>query len=79
MLKLSRQEASFILSHGYGRGFRFVFILNACWAAVATLASILLIKQNDLSRQSNHRTPEEMTQMTDDNVTTTTKVTANMA
>ena len=43
------------------------------------IASILLIKQNDLSRQNgNHRVAEEMTQMTDDNVTTG-KVTTSMA
>ncbi|OSX61679.1 hypothetical protein POSPLADRAFT_1046967 [Postia placenta MAD-698-R-SB12] len=35
---------------GYTRGFRTVFILNACLAAVATLASILMIRHKELSR-----------------------------
>lgn len=49
VLKLSRQDASFILSNGYNHGFKCVFILNASWTVVATIASIILIKHNDLT------------------------------
>lgn len=77
--KLSAQDASFILSHGYSRGFKCVFILNASWTVIATIASILLIKHNDLSGEDgNHRPSEEKAQTTDD-VMTTVKITANMA
>jgi len=46
---LSQDDAAFLLSDGYTHGFRCVFILNASWTAVATIASILLIKQQDLT------------------------------
>lgn len=75
--KLSGQDASFVLSHGYSHGFKCVFILNASWAVIATIASILLIKQNDLSGEDGiHRPSEEKAQTTDD---MTVKDTANMA
>ena len=48
-LGISQSDAEHIL-HGYTSGFRTVFILNACLSALATLASILLIKQQDLTR-----------------------------
>ena len=69
VLKLSRQDASFILSHGYNRGFKSLFILNASWTVVATIASILLIKHNDLSGEDEILRPSE--EKTDDNVITT--------
>ncbi|KAF9463988.1 major facilitator superfamily domain-containing protein [Collybia nuda] len=47
---LSLSEASYILQHGYTRGFRFVFILNACLTTVATIASVVMIKHKELTR-----------------------------
>ncbi|RDB20605.1 Efflux pump FUS6 [Hypsizygus marmoreus] len=47
---LSLPTASYILDHGYTKGFRSVFILNASLAAVATLASITMIKHKELTR-----------------------------
>lgn len=76
-LGLSQKDASFILSDGYNHGFKYVFILNASWTVLATIASILLIKQNDLTgeEQHNNRSSEEKTQVADD----ATKVTTSMA
>ncbi|KAK7025996.1 hypothetical protein VNI00_015827 [Paramarasmius palmivorus] len=42
--------ALYILSKGYTKGFRSVFILNACLAVVATLVSITMIKHKELVR-----------------------------
>ncbi|KAK2464422.1 hypothetical protein APHAL10511_003570 [Amanita phalloides] len=46
---VSQADASFILSHGYTYGFRNLFIVNASWAAFATVISASLIKQINLS------------------------------
>lgn len=40
---------------GYTHGFRTVFILNACLAAVATIASVLMIRHKELSRDDEDR------------------------
>ncbi|KAH7921437.1 MFS general substrate transporter [Leucogyrophana mollusca] len=58
-LGLSPAVASYILSHGYTRGFRSVFILNACLAAVATIASITMIKHKELMRGDEERLKAE--------------------
>ncbi|KAM6503005.1 Major facilitator superfamily domain containing protein [Amanita muscaria] len=50
---LSHEDASFILFNGYTRGFRYVFIINACWTAIATAASVLMIKQMDLTDEGD--------------------------
>ncbi|KAF5321749.1 hypothetical protein D9619_001273 [Psilocybe cf. subviscida] len=49
-LGISASTASAILSRGYTRGFRSVFLLNASLTAVATIASIFMIKHKDLMR-----------------------------
>jgi hypothetical protein len=49
-LGISASTASAILSHGYTRGFRSVFLLNASLTAVATIASIFMIRHKDLMR-----------------------------
>ena len=60
VLKLSRQDASFVLSRGYGHGFKCVFIVNASWTVVANIVSILLIKHHDLpGADGSHRHPDE--------------------
>ncbi|KAK2464430.1 hypothetical protein APHAL10511_003578 [Amanita phalloides] len=46
---VSQADASLILSHGYTYGFRNLFIVNASWAAFATVISASLIKQINLS------------------------------
>ncbi|KAJ3481648.1 hypothetical protein NLI96_g7519 [Meripilus lineatus] len=51
-LGITPAMASYILD-GYTRGFRIVFILNACLAAVATLASITMIKHKELTRSDD--------------------------
>ncbi|PCH35751.1 MFS general substrate transporter [Wolfiporia cocos MD-104 SS10] len=48
-LGVTPMEAARILS-GYTRGFRTVFVLNACLAAGATLASIFMIRHKSLER-----------------------------
>jgi hypothetical protein len=48
-LDFSPSTALFILSHGYTRGFRLVFLLHASWA-VAVVATIFTIKHQGLIR-----------------------------
>ncbi|KAF8634502.1 hypothetical protein AX17_004199 [Amanita inopinata Kibby_2008] len=55
MLGLSQKDASFILSDGFTHGFKCVFILNASWAVIATLASITLIKHVELTRDDEEQ------------------------
>jgi len=50
---LSAEQASEILNHGYTKGFRSVFILNASLSAFATLTSIVLIKHKELTRDDD--------------------------
>lgn len=50
---ISSSEASYILEHGYTRGFRFVFILNAGLTTIATLASVVMIKHKELTRRDD--------------------------
>ncbi|SJL15062.1 uncharacterized protein ARMOST_18544 [Armillaria ostoyae] len=47
---LSAATVSYILSQGYTKGFKDVFYLNASLTAFATLISMVLIKDKDLSR-----------------------------
>ena len=49
-LGLTSSMASYVLSHGYTGGFELVFILNACLAAVAAVASFFMIKHKELTR-----------------------------
>ncbi|KAI3596409.1 mfs drug transporter [Moniliophthora roreri] len=49
-LGITPTSAEYILAKGYNKGFRSVFILNACLAVVATLVSIMMIKHKELVR-----------------------------
>ncbi|KAH9485879.1 Efflux pump dotC [Psilocybe cubensis] len=49
-LGISPSDATFLLDVGYTRGFRRVFIFNAALTALATLASVILIKHKELNR-----------------------------
>ena len=49
-LGIPQAVADIILIEGYRKGFRTVFILNASLGALATIASIIMIKHNDLAR-----------------------------
>jgi hypothetical protein len=49
-LGISASTADIILNKGYTRGFRTVFILHAVLNAVATIASVLMIKHKELTR-----------------------------
>jgi hypothetical protein len=49
-LGLSSSTASFILSHGYNRGFRSVFLLHASLASIAVVVSIFMIRHKELIR-----------------------------
>ena len=49
-LGIPSSTAIFILENGYTKGFRTLFILNASLAAVATIASITMIKHKNLTR-----------------------------
>ena len=44
--------------NGYTRGFRTLFIMNACLAAVATLASVCMIRHKELTRGDEDRLKE---------------------
>lgn len=42
--------ARYIIDHGYIKGFKILFIVNACLAALAGFSSIVLIKHTELTR-----------------------------
>ncbi|KAF8809752.1 hypothetical protein BYT27DRAFT_7254476 [Phlegmacium glaucopus] len=50
-LGVSPSVANEILNQGYRKGFREVFILNACLTAVATIVSVVMIKDMNLTRE----------------------------
>ena len=50
VLGIPSSTATIILDNGYTTGFRTVFILNASLAAIATIASIGMIKHKNLTR-----------------------------
>ncbi|KAF9445948.1 MFS general substrate transporter [Macrolepiota fuliginosa MF-IS2] len=58
-INISVEQAMTILDQGYTKGFRSVFILNASLSAVATVASILLIKHKDLTRDDDAKLREK--------------------
>lgn len=58
-VSLSSSQAAYILSHGYTKGFRTVFILHGCLAALATITSILMIKHKELTRGDEERLKTE--------------------
>ncbi|KIK92283.1 hypothetical protein PAXRUDRAFT_147666 [Paxillus rubicundulus Ve08.2h10] len=62
-LGLTRSQAGYVLSHGYTTGFKIIFILNACLACLATIASVFMIKHKDLTRGDEERLKEEARQM----------------
>jgi len=61
-LGLTPSQASYALTHGYIVGFKFVFILNACLAGVATVSSIFMIKHKELIRADEQRLRAEARQ-----------------
>ncbi|KAF8161653.1 major facilitator superfamily domain-containing protein [Crassisporium funariophilum] len=65
-LGISGSTASLILDHGYTKGFRTVFILNACLTAVATIASVTMIKHKELTRADEAQLREHAAKPLDD-------------
>ncbi|KAF8551553.1 MFS general substrate transporter [Imleria badia] len=62
-LGIGPTQAAYALAHGYTQGFKSVFVLNACLASVATLASIFMIKHKELVRGDEERLREEAKQL----------------
>lgn len=62
-LGISPSTANDILSNGYTHGFRTVFILHAVLNAVATITSVLMIKQKELTRGDEQKLKEEARNM----------------
>jgi hypothetical protein len=58
-INISAEQASSILGHGYIKGFRTVFILNANLSAAATVTSIVMIKHKNLTRDDEERLKRE--------------------
>ncbi|KAJ4482947.1 major facilitator superfamily domain-containing protein [Lentinula edodes] len=58
-LSISPSQAADILSKGYTKGFRDVFLLNAAMSATATLVSVVMIKHKDLLRGDEERLRKE--------------------
>ncbi|KAJ6500950.1 major facilitator superfamily domain-containing protein [Mycena sanguinolenta] len=50
---ISQDTATYILYHGYTKGFSSLFIMNAAFTVTATLVSIVMIKHKELSRQDD--------------------------
>lgn len=47
---MDNATATYILIHGFTKGFRSLFILHACLAVAATLTSVTMIKHKSLTR-----------------------------
>jgi hypothetical protein len=47
---LDSSTAEYILDHGFAKGFRSLFLMHACMAVTATVASVLMIKHKSLTR-----------------------------
>lgn len=58
-LGISASTADIILNKGYTQGFRTLFILHAVLNAVATIASVLMIKHKELTRGDEQKLREE--------------------
>ncbi|KAJ3916105.1 MFS general substrate transporter [Lentinula edodes] len=58
-LSISPSQAADILSKGYTKGFRDVFLLNAGMSATATLVSVVMIKHKELLRGDEERLRKE--------------------
>jgi hypothetical protein len=52
-LDVSHEIATAILERGYAKGFSSLFLLNAALTVLATLVSVLMIKQKELSRDDD--------------------------
>jgi len=75
---LSSEQAAYILSHGYTKGFRAVFILHAALATLATLTSIVMIKHKDLNRGDEDRLKQEGRQYAKDQESGNSRATENV-
>ncbi|KAJ3866795.1 MFS general substrate transporter [Lentinula novae-zelandiae] len=58
-LSISPSQAADILSKGYIKGFRDVFLLNAAMSATATLVSVVMIKHKELLRGDEEQLRKE--------------------
>ncbi|KAF8878955.1 major facilitator superfamily domain-containing protein [Infundibulicybe gibba] len=56
---LDASTATEILSNGYTRGFRAIFLLNAALCAFATVVSVVMIKHKDLTRGDEEKLRDE--------------------
>ncbi|KAJ3714748.1 MFS general substrate transporter [Lentinula raphanica] len=54
-LGITSTQADFILTQGYNKGFRNIFILNSALSAVAFVASVVLIQHKELLRGDEDR------------------------
>lgn len=55
-------EAALILSRGYNRGFKYLFILHACLAVLAALVSFLMVKETSLLRGDEEELRQDASQ-----------------
>ncbi|KAF7358961.1 MFS drug transporter [Mycena sanguinolenta] len=53
MIGISQETATYILYHGYTKGFSALFIMNAAFTVTATLVSVVMIKHKELTRQDD--------------------------
>ncbi|KAJ4478463.1 MFS general substrate transporter [Lentinula aciculospora] len=58
-LNISSFQATYILSNGYTKGFRDVFLLNAAMSATATLVSAVMIEHKELLRGDEEQLRKE--------------------
>ncbi|KAG6852502.1 hypothetical protein C0991_011460 [Blastosporella zonata] len=56
---ISASSATYILNEGFIKGFRIVFILNAVLTALATVASVVMIKHKELTRGDEGKLKKE--------------------
>ncbi|KAJ3748316.1 MFS general substrate transporter [Lentinula detonsa] len=55
MLGISTSQADYILTQGYNKGFRNIFILNTSLSSLAFVASVILIRHKELLRGDEER------------------------
>lgn len=49
-LGIAPSEAALILSHGYNRGFKYLFIMHTCLAVFAAFVSFTMVQEKSLLR-----------------------------
>ncbi|KZP14152.1 MFS general substrate transporter [Athelia psychrophila] len=61
-LGIAPSEAALILSHGYNRGFKYLFIMHACLAVFAAFVSFMMVQEKSLLRGDEEELRQDASQ-----------------